>query len=64
MKCAIYLEDKNPINVFSANAIRAGRGTHSYEIICNILIGLNYYVINRSNENRYHFIIHGSGGYI
>jgi hypothetical protein len=33
MKCAIYLEDNNPINVFSANAIRAGQGIHDYEII-------------------------------
>jgi hypothetical protein len=33
MKCAIYVEDKSPINVFSANAIRAGQGTHNYEII-------------------------------
>jgi hypothetical protein len=33
MKCAIYLENKNPISVFSANAIRAGQGTHNYEII-------------------------------
>lgn len=32
--------------------------------VYKILIGLNHYVINKSNENRYHFIIHGSGGYI
>ena len=32
--------------------------------VYKILIGLNHYVINKSNENRYHFIIHGAGGYI
>lgn len=32
--------------------------------VYKIQIGLNHYVVNRSNEDRYHFIIHGSGGYL
>jgi hypothetical protein len=32
--------------------------------VYKILVGLNHYVVNKSNENRYHFIIHGEGGYI
>jgi hypothetical protein len=32
--------------------------------VYKIQIGLNHYVVNKSDENRYHFIIHGSGGYL
>jgi hypothetical protein len=30
--------------------------------VYKIQIGLNHYVVNKSNENRYHMIIHGTGG--
>jgi hypothetical protein len=30
--------------------------------VYRIFIGLNHYVINKSKEDRYHFIIHGEGG--
>lgn len=32
--------------------------------VYKIQIGLNHYVVNKSNENRYHIIVHGNGGYI
>lgn len=32
--------------------------------VYKITIGLNHYVINKSLEDRYHFIIHGIGGYL